>query len=73
MKGSAEVESDETPLFQRAANSIVAEYLKRCHFEYTLSTFLPESGTSVDKVKNLDKVFIYATFYLKKFESHLDM
>ncbi|XP_028401807.1 oral-facial-digital syndrome 1 protein homolog [Dendronephthya gigantea] len=50
IKTSPEVESGEAPLFQRAANSIVAEYLKKCHFEYTLSTFLPESGTSVDKM-----------------------
>ncbi|CAB4003293.1 oral-facial-digital syndrome 1 isoform X2 [Paramuricea clavata] len=46
---SSEKESDGIPLFQRAANSIVAEYLKRCNFEYTLSTFLPESGTTLEK------------------------
>jgi oral-facial-digital syndrome 1 protein len=49
---SSEKESYGIPLFQRAANSIVAEYLKRCNFEYTLSTFLPESGTILEKVIN---------------------
>jgi oral-facial-digital syndrome 1 protein len=47
---STEKDSDGIPLLQRAANSIVAEYLKRCNFEYTLSTFLPESGTTLEKV-----------------------
>ena len=45
-----------TPTFSLAlqvANSIVAEHLRGCGYEYSLSTFLPESHTSLDKVHHV--------------------
>lgn len=44
-------ENSSLPLFQRAANYIVAQYLQSCGYEYSLSTFLPESGTNFKKVE----------------------
>jgi oral-facial-digital syndrome 1 protein len=41
---------EESSLFHHAANSLVIDHLEKCNFEYTLSVFLPESGTSKDKV-----------------------
>ncbi|XP_064637534.1 centriole and centriolar satellite protein OFD1-like isoform X2 [Lineus longissimus] len=41
---------DEKSLIFWAANSLVADHLKRCNFEYALSVFLPESGTAHDQV-----------------------
>ena len=41
---------EESTLFQQAADSLVAEHLKLCNYEYSLSVFLPESGFSRDKV-----------------------
>ncbi|XP_006815325.1 centriole and centriolar satellite protein OFD1-like [Saccoglossus kowalevskii] len=37
-------------LMLRASNSILADHLRRCHYDYTLSVFLPESGTGQDKL-----------------------
>ncbi|KAH9513900.1 hypothetical protein Btru_031696 [Bulinus truncatus] len=39
---------DEGSLLHRASNSLVANHLSACHYEYTLSVFLPESGLSQD-------------------------
>ncbi|CAL1527674.1 unnamed protein product [Lymnaea stagnalis] len=36
-------------LLHRASNSLVANHLRSCQYEYTLSVFLPESGLNQDK------------------------
>ncbi|XP_076468421.1 centriole and centriolar satellite protein OFD1-like isoform X3 [Babylonia areolata] len=41
-------ESD--PLILRAANSLVADHMRRAKYEYSLGVFLPESGLSQDKI-----------------------
>lgn len=33
-----------------ASNSLVADHLRRCGYEYSLSVFYPESGLEKDKV-----------------------
>uniref|UniRef100_A0A2C9KXP3 Uncharacterized protein n=1 Tax=Biomphalaria glabrata TaxID=6526 RepID=A0A2C9KXP3_BIOGL len=40
---------EEGSLLHRASNSLVANHLSACQYEYTLSVFLPESGLSQDK------------------------
>ena len=47
---SKKVQPQESSLLHRAVNSLVAEHLEVCNYEYTLSVFLPESGLSRDKV-----------------------
>ena len=42
--------TDGGSLLQRAANSLVADHLKRCSYDYTLAVFLPESESAKDKV-----------------------
>ncbi|KAK7097785.1 centriole and centriolar satellite protein ofd1-like [Littorina saxatilis] len=42
--------SESDPLLLRAANSLVADHLKRAKYEYTLGVFLPESGLAQDKM-----------------------
>ncbi|XP_035682047.1 oral-facial-digital syndrome 1 protein homolog [Branchiostoma floridae] len=37
-------------LLHRAANSLVADHLQKCSYDYTLSVFLPESGISRDQL-----------------------
>lgn len=34
-----------------ASNSLVADHLQRCGYEYSLSVFFPESGLAEEKVK----------------------
>ena len=34
-----------------ASNSLVADHLQRCGYEYSLSVFFPESGLAKEKVK----------------------
>ncbi|KAK2169754.1 hypothetical protein LSH36_7g09004 [Paralvinella palmiformis] len=36
--------SPEGSLLQKASNSLVADHLRRCHYDYSLSVFLPECG-----------------------------
>nr|XP_035937796.1 oral-facial-digital syndrome 1 protein homolog isoform X1 [Halichoerus grypus] len=45
-----------------AANSLVADYLQRCGYEYSLSVFFPESGLAKEKVKSL--LFLFLNFLL---------
>ncbi|KAK2188106.1 hypothetical protein NP493_141g01025 [Ridgeia piscesae] len=44
------VYAKEGSLLHKAANSLVADHLKRCSYDYSLSVFLPESATAIDKV-----------------------
>lgn len=48
---------DQPPVTQNlcelVANSLVADHLKRCKYEYSLSVFLPESGVQENKVNNV--------------------
>ncbi|XP_070552716.1 centriole and centriolar satellite protein OFD1-like [Ptychodera flava] len=37
-------------LMMRASNSLVADHLRRCKYDYSMSVFLPESGTAQDKL-----------------------
>ncbi|KAJ8028231.1 Oral-facial-digital syndrome 1 protein [Holothuria leucospilota] len=39
-----------SPLTLRVVNSLIADHLRRCQYEYSLSVFLPESETSRDKM-----------------------
>lgn len=43
--------SKSTSLLVSAANTIVADYLQTCGYEYSLSVFYPESGLRKDKVR----------------------
>ncbi|RUS79294.1 hypothetical protein EGW08_012949 [Elysia chlorotica] len=40
---------EEGSLLHRASNSLVANHLRACQYEYSLSVFLPECGLSQDK------------------------
>lgn len=51
-KRSKSFEARSTTLDDQIASGIVADYLKKTEFEYTLSVFLPEAGVNVDKVSN---------------------
>ena len=41
----------EGSLLHKAANSVVADHLRRCNYDYTLSVFLPETGNTQEKVR----------------------
>lgn len=41
---------DEGSLLHRAANSLVADHLRSCQYDYSFSVFLPESRTAKDKI-----------------------
>lgn len=43
-------EAEEGSLLHRASNSLVADHLRHCKYDYSLSVFLPESSTQRDKV-----------------------
>lgn len=47
------VSSECSSLLIGASNSLVADHLRRCGYEYSLSVFYPESGLEKDKVKYL--------------------
>ncbi|XP_056009983.1 centriole and centriolar satellite protein OFD1-like isoform X3 [Ostrea edulis] len=40
----------EGSLLHRASNSLVADHLRHCKYDYSLSIFLPESSTGRDKI-----------------------
>ncbi|XP_077984273.1 centriole and centriolar satellite protein OFD1-like [Glandiceps talaboti] len=42
--------SDKESLTLRACNSLVADHLRTCCYDYSLSVFLPESGIAEDKL-----------------------
>lgn len=44
------VPSDDGSLLITASNSLVADHLQRCGYEYSLSVFFPESGLEKKKV-----------------------
>jgi len=49
---SVEEESDKSGgrLCQRAVDSLIADHLKRSHYNYSLSIFLPEVGVTQESV-----------------------
>uniref|UniRef100_A0A803YQZ6 LisH domain-containing protein n=1 Tax=Meleagris gallopavo TaxID=9103 RepID=A0A803YQZ6_MELGA len=47
------VPSDDCSLLITASNSLVADHLQRCGYEYSLSVFFPESGLEKKKVNLL--------------------
>ncbi|OXB66873.1 hypothetical protein ASZ78_007333 [Callipepla squamata] len=44
------VPSDDSSLLITASNSLVADHLQRCGYEYSLSVFFPESGLEKKKI-----------------------
>ena len=42
--------TNESTLLLRAANSLVADHLSKCKYDYALSVFVPETGNTADKV-----------------------
>ena len=46
----------------QVANSMVAEYLQKVGFEFTLSVFLPEAGVNMRKVGKALFVFVILFF-----------
>lgn len=44
------VTGDAGSLMLTATNSLVADHLRRCHYDYTHSVFLPECALSESKV-----------------------
>lgn len=44
------LDAKEGALLHKAANSLVADHLRKCSYDYSLSVFLPESGTAQEKV-----------------------
>jgi len=47
------VPSDDSSLLITASNSLVADHLQRCGYEYSLSVFFPESGLEKKKVSSV--------------------
>ncbi|XP_068703623.1 centriole and centriolar satellite protein OFD1-like isoform X2 [Montipora foliosa] len=45
-------------LYELAANSLIADHLKRCKYEYSLSVFLPESGLQESKLLTIRDVLL---------------
>ena len=56
---------EEGTLNHRAANSLVADHLRHCQYEYSLAVFLPESETSKDEVSTVTHNPKYFSNYLK--------
>lgn len=48
-----------------ASNSLVADHLQRCGYEYSLSVFFPESGLAEEKVKFFAHCFRIFYYHLK--------
>lgn len=50
-----------------ASNSLVADHLQRCGYEYSLSIFFPESGLAKEKVKSFLPIaeFSINSFFLR--------
>lgn len=46
-----------------ASNSLVADHLQRCGYEYSLSVFFPESGLAKEKVKSGGFEFPFDSFF----------
>ncbi|NXK55950.1 OFD1 protein, partial [Chauna torquata] len=63
------VRSDDSSLLITASNSLVADHLQRCGYEYSLSVFFPESGLekkkllSVQDLLQLMKINPKSSFY----------
>lgn len=47
-----------------ASNSLVADHLQRCGYEYSLSVFFPESGLAKEKVNSAIFKFSLDSFFL---------
>uniref|UniRef100_A0A8B9TN39 OFD1 centriole and centriolar satellite protein n=1 Tax=Anas platyrhynchos TaxID=8839 RepID=A0A8B9TN39_ANAPL len=67
------VPSDDSSLLIMASNSLVADHLQRCGYEYSLSVFFPESGLEKKKVNLLQLMRINpkSNFY-KSLVSYFD-
>lgn len=51
------VQSEDSSLLITASNSLVADHLQRCGYEYSLSVFFPESGLEKKKVSSAIYLF----------------
>lgn len=51
------VPNDDSSLLITASNSLVADHLQRCGYEYSLSVFFPESGLEKKKVSSVIYLF----------------
>lgn len=51
------VPSEDSSLLITASNSLVADHLERCGYEYSLSVFFPESGLEKKKVSSVFGLF----------------
>ena len=60
--------AESDPLLLRAANSLVADHLRRTKYEYTLGVFLPESGLAQDKVSAIVRLAFVRTFFICSLE-----
>ncbi|XP_065772288.1 centriole and centriolar satellite protein OFD1 isoform X2 [Muntiacus reevesi] len=52
---SPSISVEESSLLIGASNSLVADHLQRCGYEYSLSVFFPESGLAKEKISGFDK------------------
>jgi len=52
----------QSSMTMQVANSMVAEYLQKVGFEFTLSVFLPEAGVNMGKVGKALFVFVILFF-----------
>ncbi|XP_039089816.1 oral-facial-digital syndrome 1 protein isoform X2 [Hyaena hyaena] len=48
------VSMEGSSLLIGASNSLVADHLKRCGYEYSLSVFFPETGLATEKISGFD-------------------
>ena len=53
--------AEEGSLLLRASNSLVADHLRRGHYDYSLSVFLPECGIDTEKV-DFQCYFVFMLF-----------
>lgn len=60
-----EARTEDGSLLHRAADSLVADHLRRCHYDYSLSVFLPECGIPQDKV-----LLCFDTVKIKRTKCH---
>uniref|UniRef100_A0A8C5LX11 OFD1 centriole and centriolar satellite protein n=1 Tax=Leptobrachium leishanense TaxID=445787 RepID=A0A8C5LX11_9ANUR len=55
-QGNTSENLNKESLIDRASNSLVADHLARCGYEYTLSVFYPECGLEREKALNISDI-----------------
>lgn len=56
------ISATESSLLIGASNSLVADHLEKCGYEYSLSVFFPESGLAKEKVKSFLSVSEFSVY-----------